>query len=82
MATDLKIRGAGAIYIHTLDANSFREHNVALEQALVQLGGIDVALIAQGILKGINKNKPEIYLPFFWRYIKMIPEKIFVRLSL
>jgi decaprenylphospho-beta-D-erythro-pentofuranosid-2-ulose 2-reductase len=42
--------------------------------------------IAEGIIKGIDKNKSEIYLPFFWRYImliiKMIPEKIFVRLSL
>ncbi len=205
MATDLKIRGADAVYSHKLDANSFREHTEVLEQAMGRLGGIDVALIAygtlpdqqaceqsfeltlqelttnaisvislltqlantmearghgtlavigsvagdrgrqsnyvygaakgmvaifmqglrnrlhksgvqvllikpgfvdtpmtaefdkgpiwaqpqdiaQGIVKGIDKNKNEIYLPLFWRYImmiiKMIPEKIFVRLSL
>lgn len=44
------------------------------------------AVIAQGILRAITKNKDVVYLPFFWRYImfiiKMIPEKIFKRLSL
>ncbi len=42
--------------------------------------------IARGILKGIEKNKTVIYLPFFWRYImwviKAIPEQVFIRLSL
>ena len=44
------------------------------------------AVIAQGILRAIEKKKDVVYLPFFWRYImliiKMIPEKIFKRLSL
>ncbi|MBI1422853.1 MAG: SDR family oxidoreductase [Gammaproteobacteria bacterium] len=44
------------------------------------------AVIAQGIVKAIDKNKDVVYLPFFWRYImfiiKLIPEKIFKRLSL
>ena len=43
-------------------------------------------VIAQGIVKAINKNKDVVYLPFFWRYImliiKLIPEKIFKKLSL
>ena len=44
------------------------------------------AAIAQGILKAIDKNKDVVYLPFFWRYImliiRLIPEKLFKRLSL
>jgi hypothetical protein len=205
IAKDLQIRGADAVHTLVLDANSFREHPVALAEALEQLGGIDIALIAhgtlpdqracelsfeltlkelttnaisiislltqlantleaqgsgslavigsvagdrgrqsnyvygsakamvatfmqglrnrlhkrgvqvltikpgfvdtpmtatfdkgplwaqpqdiaEGIVKAIDKNKNETYLPFFWRYImliiKLIPEKIFVRLSL
>lgn len=43
-------------------------------------------VIAQGIVKAVNKQKDVVYLPFFWRYImliiKSIPEKIFKRLSL
>lgn len=42
--------------------------------------------IARGIVKAIDKRKDVVYLPFFWRYImliiKLIPEKIFKRLSL
>jgi decaprenylphospho-beta-D-erythro-pentofuranosid-2-ulose 2-reductase len=44
------------------------------------------AVIAQGIVSAIDKRKDVVYLPFFWRYImliiKLIPEKIFKRLSL
>lgn len=44
------------------------------------------AKIAEGILKAIDKNKEVVYLPFFWRYImliiRLIPEKVFKRLSL
>ena len=44
------------------------------------------AVIAQGILKAIDTQKDVVYLPFFWRYImliiKLIPEKLFKRLSL
>lgn len=205
IAKDLEIRGADAVYSGNLDANSFRDHQGALDQAIEQLGGLDIALlahgtlpdqhaceksfeaalqeittnaisvislsthlanileanksgtlavigsvagdrgrqsnyvygaakgmvatflqglrnrlhksgvqvltikpgfvdtpmtadfdkgpiwaqpadIAEGIVKGIEKNRSEIYLPFFWRYImlviKLIPEKLFVRLSL
>lgn len=42
--------------------------------------------IAAGIVKAIDKKRDVIYLPFFWRYImliiKLIPEKLFKRLSL
>lgn len=42
--------------------------------------------IARGIYRAIEKNKDIVYLPFFWRYImliiKLIPEKIFKKLSL
>jgi decaprenylphospho-beta-D-erythro-pentofuranosid-2-ulose 2-reductase len=44
------------------------------------------AAIARGIIKAIDKQKDVVYLPFFWRYImfiiKLIPEKLFKRLSL
>jgi len=43
-------------------------------------------VIARGIVKAIDKRKDVAYLPFFWRYImfiiKIIPERIFKRLSL
>lgn len=43
-------------------------------------------VISQGIYKAIRRKKESVYLPFFWRYImliiKLIPEKIFKRLSL
>ncbi len=43
-------------------------------------------VIANGIYRAIKKKKEVVYLPFFWRYImliiKLIPEKIFKRLSL
>lgn len=43
-------------------------------------------VIAQGIVHAIDKQKDIVYLPFFWRYImliiKLIPERIFKKLSL
>ena len=42
--------------------------------------------IARGIVSAINKRKDIVYLPFFWRYImliiRLIPERIFKRMSL
>lgn len=42
--------------------------------------------IARGIMRAIDKRKDVVYLPFFWRYImliiKLIPERIFKKLSL
>lgn len=43
-------------------------------------------VIAQGIVRAIDKKRDVVYLPFFWRYImliiRLIPEFIFKRLSL
>ena len=43
-------------------------------------------VIARGIVRAIDRNRDVVYLPFFWRYImfiiKMIPERIFKRMSL
>lgn len=43
-------------------------------------------VIADGIVKAVDKKKDVAYLPFFWRYImliiKLIPERIFKRMSL
>ena len=42
--------------------------------------------IAKGIEKAIKQKQDTVYLPFFWRYImliiRLIPEKIFKRMSL
>ncbi|MFN8358522.1 MAG: SDR family oxidoreductase [Candidatus Kapaibacterium sp.] len=42
--------------------------------------------IAKGIYTGIERKKNVVYLPFFWRWImlviKLIPERIFKRMSL
>ncbi len=42
--------------------------------------------IARGIVKAINRKTPVAYLPWFWRYImlviRLIPERIFQRLSI
>ena len=91
-------KGMVATFMHGLRN---RLHKSGVQVLLIKPGFVDTPMtaefdkgpiwaqpqdIAQGILKGIDKNKSEIYLPFFWRYImmiiKMIPEKIFVRLSL
>ncbi len=50
LADDLKIRGAGSVLYDTLDVNDFDRHQAALDQAVEQLGGIDIALIAHGTL--------------------------------
>ena len=43
-------------------------------------------VIADGIVRAVDRRKDVVYLPFFWRYImliiKLIPEFIFKRLSL
>ncbi len=42
--------------------------------------------IARGIVRGIERGQDVLYLPWFWRYImwiiRMIPERLFKRLSL
>lgn len=43
-------------------------------------------VVARGIVRAIDKKKDVVYLPFFWRFImliiKLIPERIFKKLSL
>jgi short-subunit dehydrogenase len=50
ICTDLKVRGAGAAGLHTLDANDFGAHEAMLQAAEQSLGGLDVVLIAYGTL--------------------------------
>ena len=50
VADDLKVRGAGAVHIHTLDMNDFAKHPAMLDYAFSTLSTIDVALIAHGTL--------------------------------
>ncbi len=50
LAQDLKIRGAAAVDVATLDANDFEHHEAVIDQAISTLNGLDVALIAHGTL--------------------------------
>lgn len=50
LAADLKIRGAIAVGHATFDANDFGSHEAALDRAIAEMQGIDVALIAHGTL--------------------------------
>ena len=47
---------------------------------------VSPSVIALGIVRAIDRKKDIVYLPFFWRYImliiKLIPERLFKRLSL
>lgn len=59
LANDLKLRGAISVNYHIFDANLFAEHEVLLKNAIQQLGGIDIVLIAHGTLsdqKQCEKN--------------------------
>ncbi|HEX8544126.1 MAG TPA: SDR family oxidoreductase [Pseudomonas sp.] len=49
-AADLKSRGAKVVTLHEMDATDFAAHPAMLEQCLMALGQIDVALIAHGTL--------------------------------
>jgi len=50
VAADLRIRGAGAVTTHTLDATDIAAHPAMLERCLGALQQIDIALIAHGTL--------------------------------
>ncbi len=50
IAQDLKIRGAESVLAGKFDALSIDRHNVILDQAIEQLEGIDLVLIAHGTL--------------------------------
>jgi len=49
-AADLKARGAKTITVHEMDATDLSAHSAMLQNCLLALGQIDVALIAHGTL--------------------------------
>ena len=49
-AADLRVRGAAAVDTAVLDADRIEDHAAAIEQAWQLWGGLDVALIAHGVL--------------------------------
>jgi decaprenylphospho-beta-D-erythro-pentofuranosid-2-ulose 2-reductase len=50
LAADLQVRGAKKIGTLALDANEFEGHGLMFEAARRELGGLDVVLIAHGLL--------------------------------
>jgi len=50
LAADLRIRGAGKVTTHCLEATDFAAHPAMLERCLAALQQIDIALIAHGTL--------------------------------
>jgi decaprenylphospho-beta-D-erythro-pentofuranosid-2-ulose 2-reductase len=50
MCADLRVRGAGAVGMHVMDANDFSGHEAMLSDAENSLGGLDTVLIAHGTL--------------------------------
>ena len=50
IAADLKVRGARQTGVFVMDATDVAAHAAMLEAAVVELGGLDVALIAHGTL--------------------------------
>jgi decaprenylphospho-beta-D-erythro-pentofuranosid-2-ulose 2-reductase len=49
-AADLKVRGAHAVEVETLDVNDLAAHPAVLERAENLMGGLDTVLIAHGTL--------------------------------
>lgn len=62
MCADLKVRGAGAVGMHTLDANDSSAHEAMLQDAQLSLGGLDVVLIAHGTLSDQKKCERSVEL--------------------
>lgn len=50
VADDLKARGAAAVTVAVADLNDFDRHGALAAEAETALGGVDVALLAQGAL--------------------------------
>ena len=50
IAQDLKIRGAHSVHSRVLDVNAFNQHKQLLDEADTAMTGMDVALIAHGVL--------------------------------
>jgi short-subunit dehydrogenase len=49
-AQDLRVRGAASVHAQAMDANDIDAHAAVLEAAWAALGGMDVALVAHGVL--------------------------------
>lgn len=49
-ADDLRVRGAGEVRTALLDANDIAAHSHVLAEAFAAFGGLDVALLAHGVL--------------------------------
>jgi decaprenylphospho-beta-D-erythro-pentofuranosid-2-ulose 2-reductase len=62
MCADLKVRGAGAVGMHALDANDLSAHEHMLQNAEHSLGGLDVVLIAYGTLSDQKKCESSVEL--------------------
>ncbi len=59
LARDLRIRGAGSVGHAGFEAGELGAHEARIEQAILQMDGIDIALIAHGTLgdqKACEKN--------------------------
>lgn len=50
IAQDLRVRGAQAVFTHTLDMNDIAQHPAMLDACREALGSIDIVLIAHGTL--------------------------------
>lgn len=50
ISADLKVRGATQVDCYAVDLNEFEQHAVFIEQANKTLGGLDIVLIAHGVL--------------------------------
>jgi short-subunit dehydrogenase len=50
VARDLMTRGAGSVAVHAADLDDTRQHIAMLEDVAASLGGIDLALMAHGVL--------------------------------
>lgn len=57
LAKDLRIRGANAVSYMELDVNDFGQHQNVFEQALGELEGLDIVLIAHGTLPDQQKSE-------------------------
>jgi decaprenylphospho-beta-D-erythro-pentofuranosid-2-ulose 2-reductase len=64
IATDLKIRGASSVAVHSQDLRDTNAYQAILERADAVLGGLDAALIAHGTLSDQKacEGSPDILL--------------------
>jgi decaprenylphospho-beta-D-erythro-pentofuranosid-2-ulose 2-reductase len=62
MCSDLRVRGAGSVGMHVLDANDFGAHEAMLAAAEQSLGGLDVVLLAHGTLSDQKKCETSVEL--------------------